>query len=122
MTHPFRITAGKVVVDCYQVDAATRKSIEINCKGGYERLPLACGHLCYAPFVKHNPADELHIEVDHVPSHGLVTDSELHPAHASRGILHDCKCFGENLVQSPPEDLVILYLREFGFPSGGFVP
>ena len=92
------------------MDAASAQGIEIDGKRGNERLALTCRHFGDATLVQHHAADQLHIEVHHIPGHRLVADRELHADHAACRILHHGKSLGENLVETLLQKFRILNL------------
>ena len=60
LSHPLRVTLGKVVVDRDNVHAFSCQGIEIGRQNGNQRLALAGLHLRDAPLMKHDAANELH--------------------------------------------------------------
>ena len=69
-------------------------------------------------------ADQLHIEVHHVPRHRLVTDFEgvLPLGQATRRIFYNRERFGQNLVELLPSLLWLSDGGQFLLPSGGLRP
>jgi hypothetical protein len=63
--------------------------------------------------VQNDSTEQLHVEVHHVPDHGLIAYGEavLSFFQAARRVFHDCECFGQNLIQFFP---LILWLVNFG--------
>ena len=84
--HPYRVTAGQVVIDRDDVDALARQSVKIGGQGGNQRLAFAGFHLGNLPPVQHHSSDELHVVVP-LPQ---AAPSRL-PHHGER--------FGENVIQ-----------------------
>ena len=72
LTHPLGVAPGQVIVDRDHVDAQPGQGVEENGQGGHERLAFARGHFRDASLVQAHAADELDIEVDHLPLSGLV--------------------------------------------------
>ena len=98
LAHPFSVTPSQVIVNGYQVDAPTGKSVEINRASRDQRFTFARGHLSYLAFVQHDPADELNVEMDHVPLDRLVTDKNgFSPKPACR-VLYGSERLGQNRV------------------------
>ena len=67
--------------------------------------------------MQNDAADELHVEVHHVPGHRLIADLEsvLALRQPARRIFYDCERFRQNLVELRP---LILQLGN----CGEFVP
>ncbi len=61
--HPGRVALGEIVVDGDDMHALARERIEIDGKGGNQRLAFAGLHLGDAPLVQHHAADQLHVEM-----------------------------------------------------------
>ena len=121
LTHALGVAAGEVVVHCHDMDAEPGEGIEINGEGRHEGLALAGGHLGDASLVEHHAADQLDVEVNHVPGVLVVADHELHPDHAAGGVLHDCESLGEDLVQALLQKGGILNLGKLGLPGRGLL-
>ncbi len=121
LTHALGVAAGEVVVHCHDMDAEPGEGIEINGEGRHEGLSLAGGHLGDASLVEHHAADQLDVEVNHVPGVLVVADHELHPDHAAGGVLHDCESLGEDLVQALLQKGGILNLGKLGLPGSGLL-
>lgn len=64
-------------------------------------------------------AEELDIEVDHVPSGWDAADGKLAAAEAASGVFYDSEGFGEDSVELALELVEVLDFGEFLFPSGG---
>ena len=84
--HPFRVAAGKVIVDGDDVNALSCKCVEVCGQSGDQRLAFARLHLCDTALVQGNAADDLHV---------IVFEFE----HAPRRFPHDRKGVVENVVQ-----------------------
>ena len=84
--------------------AATGERVEIERQRRDQRLAFAGGHFRDPAAVQHDSADQLHIEVHHVPGHRLIADREalLPLRQAARGVFHHRKCFRQNLVELRP--------------------
>ena len=100
LAHPLRVAARKVIVDRYDVNAASRYRIEISGERRDERLALARAHLGDTSLMQRYTAHYLHLEV-------------LHIEHALGGFAHH----RERLRQKIVERLVIL--REPSFELRG---
>jgi hypothetical protein len=61
--HPLRVALGEIVVDGHDMHALAGERIEVDGRGGDERLALARLHLGDAALVQHHAADHLHVEV-----------------------------------------------------------
>lgn len=79
MSHPLRVATGEVIVDGDHVNPATGEGIEINGQGANKRLSFARGHLRNMSTMEDHTANQLHIEVDHVPRKRVIADDELTP-------------------------------------------
>ena len=74
--------------------------------------------------MQNDAADQLHIEVHHVPRHRLIADFEsvLSLGQAPRRIFYDRERFRQNLVELLP---LLLHVSDGGqllLPGGGFRP
>ena len=67
--HPIRVPLGEVVVDGDDMDAESGQGVEIDRQGGDEGLALTGLHFRDHAAVERDAADELDIEVDHLPDH-----------------------------------------------------
>jgi len=121
LTHALGVAAGEVVVHGHDMDATSGEGVEVDGKCRHEGLSLAGRHLGDAPLVEHHAADELDVEVDHVPDIRVVADGELGADHATCGVLHHGEGLGEDLVEALLEKLRILDLGEFLLPGGGLL-
>ncbi|OPY65435.1 MAG: hypothetical protein A4E57_03202 [Syntrophorhabdaceae bacterium PtaU1.Bin034] len=76
--HPFCVTTCQIVVHRDHVNAETGKGVEIHGKGCNEGLSLARRHFRYLPFMEHDAAYKLHVEMTHSqgPSRCLPDDRE----------------------------------------------
>ena len=119
LAHALGVTPCEVIVHRHDMDAAPGEGIEVDGERGDEGLSLAGGHLGDASLVEHHAADQLDVEMDHVPGVLVVTDHELHPDHASGSAFHHGKCLGEDFVQAFLEKGRVLNLRKLGLPGGG---
>ena len=63
LAHPFGVAAGEVVVDGDHMNAAAGERVEIDRKGGDQRLAFAGLHLRDAAFVQYHAAGELDVEM-----------------------------------------------------------
>ena len=121
LAHALGIAAREVVVHRHDMDAASGEGIKVDGEGRHEGLSLTGRHLGDASLVEHHAADELDVEVDHVPGVLVVADRELHADHAAGGALHDGEGLGEDLVEALLEKVGILNLGELGLPGGGLL-
>ena len=69
-----------------------------------------------------NPAEQLHVEMHHVPLHRLIADREtmLSIFQTAGRIFHNRKRFRQNLVQPLPLVLEVGNLRQFFLPHRSF--
>ena len=63
LAHPFCVASGEVIVDRDDMHALSLKGIEIDGKGGDQRLSFAGFHLGDFALVQNHAADQLHIEM-----------------------------------------------------------
>ncbi len=121
-THPFRVTTSQVIVNGHEVNATPGKSVEVNRTGRDESFTLTGRHFSNLAFVQHNPADELNIEMDHVPDDRLVTDKDGFAAEPARRILYEGERLGQNRVQTACKFVRIIDVRQIFFPLSRFFP
>ena len=81
------------------MDAEAGQGVEIDRQGGNEGLALAGLHLRDQPAVQGDAADELDVEVHHVPHQRLAVDEHPAAAQATRGVLHHRVGLGHDLLQ-----------------------
>ena len=76
--------------------AFTGERVQVERKRRDQRLAFARRHFRDAASVQHHAADELHVEVHHVPGHGLVADREflLDLGEPAGGVFHHRERFG----------------------------
>ena len=65
MAHPFRVTAGQVIVDGYDVHTLARQRVQIDGKRGHEGFALAGAHFGNLALVQNHAADQLHVKMTH---------------------------------------------------------
>jgi hypothetical protein len=111
LTHPFGVAAGEVVVDGDDMDAAAGEGVEVDGEGGDEGLAFAGGHFGDAAFVEHHAAEELDIEVDHVPTEGVSANIEGFSAEAAGGVFDDGEGLGEDGVELVPMIFLMIQLN-----------
>src|SRR5205807_797886 len=100
LAHPFRIAFGQIIVNSYDVNAASAERVEIDRKSGDQRFAFAGFHFRNHALVLHHAADELHIEVAHVE-------------HAAAGLAHYGESLDYNLVQHFLQGVVLLFFELF---------
>ena len=63
--------------------------------------------------MQNDAADQLHVEVHHVPRHRLIADREslLSLGQAARRIFHDREGFRQNFIELPP---LLLHVSDCG--------
>ncbi len=124
VAHPFGVTACEVVVDGNDVDAAAGEGVQGDGQGADEGFAFAGGHFSDHAAMEGDAADELDVEVDHVPGEGHVTDVVDLATHAAGGILDDGVAFGEDVLEHFAHDGVEFGLDFIpsiaGFVDGGF--
>ena len=101
--------------------AAAGERVEVERQRGDERFTFASSHFRDPAAVQDDAANQLHIEVHHVPRHRLLADLESHLAfrQAARRVFHHRKGFGQDLIEPAGERLGIFDRRDLGFPSRG---
>jgi hypothetical protein len=63
LPHPFAIAAGEIVIDRDDMDALAGQRVEIDRKGGHQRLAFAGLHLGDIALMQHHAADQLDVEM-----------------------------------------------------------
>ena len=124
MPHPFRVAPGQVIVYRYQVRAAASERVQVKRQRGDQSFAFAGRHLRDSAPVQNDTAEQLHVEVHHVPDHRLIAHREavspiLEPA---RGVFHHRKCFRQNFIQLFPLLLQVRNLRDLFLPVRSFCP
>ena len=121
--HPFRVARRQVIVHRHHMDAAAGQRIEINRHGGHERFAFAGGHFGDLPRVQRHAANELDVERNHLPHHGMAAHHHFRLAlgQAAAGIFDDGERLGQNFVERSRQFLLILNGRQARFPIGGFL-
>ena len=97
--HPLGVAAGEVIVDGDDVHAEPGEGVEKDGQGGHEGLSLPGHHLRDHLAVQGDAADELHVEVHHVPLDGLIADADRFSHEPTGGILHDREGLRQDLVE-----------------------
>ena len=97
--HPLGVAAGEVVVDRDELAVAAREGVQVQGQGGDEGLALARGHLGDLALVEGDAADELDVEMDHLPDLFMLADDLAGPAEASGGVLDGGEGLGKQCVQ-----------------------
>ena len=85
LAHPLGVTAGKIVVDGYDVNAVARKRVEVRGQGSHKGFTFTCFHFGDSALVEHDAADDLNGEV-------------LHAQHTPACLAADGKRVGQNIV------------------------
>ena len=101
VAHPFRVTAGQIVVYRDHMNAFGFQAIEVNGKRGDQRLPFAGLHLGNFPLMQNDAADELNVKVAHVES-------------PLSGFAYQSECFRENLHEGGAPAQFLLELAGLG--------
>ena len=104
----------------------TGEGVQIDRQRGDEGFSLAGLHFRDYPAVEGDAADELDVEVDHLPFDGTAVDNDFAAEEPAGGVFDDGVGFGENLLQIPgagfPElafDLMEGGFRRFNRRCGG---
>ena len=74
--HPLRITPGEIVVDRDQMRAATGERVQIKGQRRHKCLAFSRRHFGDPAAVQDDAAEQLHVEVHHVPNHRLIANHE----------------------------------------------
>jgi hypothetical protein len=99
VTHPLGIASGEVIVDGDQLGILAREGVQVERQRGDEGLALTRGHLGDATFVERDAADQLDIEVHHVPGQFMIADQNRATDQSPGGIFYHSKRLGQDLVQ-----------------------
>ena len=102
-THPFGIAACQIIVHRDQMRAASSQGIQIERQRRDQSFAFARRHFRDPAAMQNHPADQLHVEVHHVPRHRLIADAEglLSIFQTSRSVLHGRERFRQNLIEPP---------------------
>ena len=109
LTHPFRITAGEVVVDGDHMDTTTGEGIEVAGQRGHKGFAFPGFHLSDLTLMQHHAADQLHIEV-------------AHAEHTLTGLTHHCKGLRQDLIEDRPLILEAARTRQPLLKGCRFIP
>ena len=109
LPHPFRIATGQIIVHRHEMRAASGQRVEIKRQGRDQSLAFARRHFGDAAAMQNHSADQLHIEVHHVPGHRLIADRETYACARSAGALRF----------SPPRTLPAKSRRAFSIDPPG---
>ena len=99
MPHPLRVAARQIVVDRDELAVSSRERVEVKRERRHQRLALARRHFRDFVAVKRDSADELNVEMHHVPRQLVVADDRRRPAQTPRGVLHDGEGLRQQLIQ-----------------------
>ena len=101
LAHPFGVAAGEVIVHRHEMRAAAGERVQIKRQRRDERLAFAGRHFRDPAAVQNDAADQLHIEVHHVPGHRLIADREslLPLGQPARRVFHHGEGFRQNLIE-----------------------
>ena len=102
VSHPFGVAPREIVVDRHELAVAPRQRVQVERERRDERLTFARRHFRDLVLVKRDPADELHVEMHHVPRQLVVADDDLAAAEPPRRVLHDRERLRQNLVERLP--------------------
>ena len=86
LSHPFRVTFCKVVVNGYDMNAVTCKRIKVSGKGGNKSFTFTCLHFGNSSLMKYNAADNLNLEM-------------LHTKNTPCAFTTYCKSVGQDVVK-----------------------
>src|ERR1051326_626197 len=89
LSHPFRVTRSKIIVDGDHINTASGERVQIRRKSGDQGLTFAGAHLGNLSLMQHESANHLHIKVPHA-------------GRSLAGFAHYGKCFRKKLVQDFP--------------------
>ena len=99
VAHPLGVAAGEVVVDGNELGILAGQGIEVKGQRGDEGLALAGRHFGDHAFVNRHTADQLDVEMNHVPGQLVFADENLPPAKPAGGTLHRREGLRENVLQ-----------------------
>ena len=97
LSHPFRITVGKIVINRYHMNPTSRKRIKICGKSCNEGLTFTCFHLRDTSLMKDDTADKLHAVMFHIKNT---------PCRLS----YRCICLGQKIVKALSVCITLLVL------------
>ena len=63
--HPLSVAPSQVIVDGYDVHAASAQGVQVDRQSRHQRLTFTRTHLCDLARMQHHAANQLHIEVPH---------------------------------------------------------
>ena len=95
VAHPLGVTSGEVIIDRDQLRIAGSQRIEVKRQGGHEGLALTGRHFRDLALMQREATDELHIEVDHVPSLFVLVDDRSRSDQPPGGIFNRGEGFGQ---------------------------
>ena len=104
--HPLGVAAGEVVVDRDELGVATAERVQVKRQRGDEGLAFAGRHLGDFALMDRHAADQLDVEVHHVPGELVFADDDFSTLHAASRVLDGGESLGEQR-------------REGGFLVGG---
>ena len=122
MPHPFRVAPGQVIVYRHEMRASASERVQVKRQRRDQGFTFAGRHLRDSAPVQNNTAEQLHVEVHHVPDHRLIAHREavspiLEPA---RGVFHHRKCFRQDFIELCPLLLQVRNLRDLFLPAAVF--
>ena len=79
--------------------AEAGKGVEVNGQRRHQRFAFTGLHLCDHPAVQRHAANELHVEVHHLPCQGPLVDDDLAATEAAGTVFDDGVGFGQDLFQ-----------------------
>ena len=118
-TDPLGIAAREVIVHRDEVGSSAGQGVEVKRQGGDERFAFAGGHFSDAPAMQDHAADELHVEVDHLPFDGVADHIDMASTEAAGRVFHHGKGLGQDLVEGFLLLLVVLDRGDPRLPLGG---
>ena len=114
MTHPLRVAASEVIVDGDQLTVLAGQGVEVEGQGGDEGLAFTGRHLSDLVLVEGDAADELDVEMHHLPGQLMVAHDGGGAAEAAGGVLDDGESLREEGVEGFAFSVALLELLGLG--------
>ncbi len=124
MSHPFRVAPGQVIVYRHEVRASASERVQVKRQRCDQSFTFAGRHFRDSTPVQNDTAEQLHVEVHHVPDHRLIAYREaVSPILEPTGsVFHHRKCFRQDFIELFPLLLQVRNLRELFLPVRSFCP
>ena len=111
MPHPRSVASGEVVVHRDKLHVLSGERIQVERQSGNKRLSLTRLHLGNLALMKHDAADELTVEGNHVPREGVSADLLGRADKVTACVLHESESLRKNVVKRLTPGNTLLELR-----------